>query len=310
MTSRTWIAQAAWWLLLASGINPTLAGSIIPAADTTPPPYLGLRAGALPPPHDPASTPEPGLRVLEVDATGPVAGLVAPQDVLHSINGQLLFNVAQWRALLSTLAPGANLELVLSRQDLTQRVAVVLGARTPGLLVPWPEFEETPAAEAPPPEGDTPAPDATDTMLAPGVERVDALLDLIRNSYENSLPTEGIDPILVQQFMDDVRKHLSSSDLNAPLHPDAYRVRPLPNLTPTGEKNLVTQGGAEANLVISIRDGQKVYTYRDADGNVIEQGALDTREDRELIPLEVWKKLYELERAEPESTPGTDATRR
>lgn len=309
MTSRIWIAQGALWWIIAGGITPALAGSMIPAADTTPPPYLGLRAGARPPPpHSPDALPEPGLLVLEVDAAGPVAGIVAPQDLLYSVNGQLLFNVPQWRALLSTLAPGSELELVLSRQDVTQRVSVVLGARAAGTLTPWPEFEESDEAAGTTGEGDA-TPDAEDPMFAPGAERIDTLLDHIRQSYEDSLPSERIDPVQMEQFMEDVRKHLASADLNAPLHPDAYRVRPLPNLTPTGDKDLVMQGGDEANLVISIRDGEKVYTYRDPDGNVIYQGALETREDREKVPLEVWKKLYELERAEQVSRPGADVTR-
>lgn len=130
----------------------------------------------------------------------------------------------------------------------------------------------------------------------PSAPDIDALLDGIRRAYEHSLPPEVSTPAQIEQFMHDVRLELEAADLVPPLDPDAYRTRRPPVVAPADEGRATVRVDEDSSITLGERDGEQVYTVRDAEGNIVHEGTLESREDRENIPIDVWKELYQLER--------------
>ncbi len=150
------------------------------------------------------------------------------------------------------------------------------------------------------------APESPLAAATTDVDQVALLMATIRGAYLDALPTETFDPHQMDRFLDDVRQRLESAALIPPLDPDAYRERPLPQLPPVieGEEGGSVVLDEESSLTLSRRDGRPVYSYRDSQGNILHEGFLDTREDRQDVPFEVWRKLYEFERENRDAQPG------
>lgn len=139
--------------------------------------------------------------------------------------------------------------------------------------------------------------------------KIDALVDTIRDSYEKSIPRDRLDEAKEEQFLEDVRRHLESSQLSPPpsTNPDDYRQRQHKEILLTGERNAVIMGGDEGSLSLAEHGDETIYTYRDQAGNVIYEGPVESREDREKIPFDVWKLYYEMERDRMESRKQSDS---
>lgn len=142
--------------------------------------------------------------------------------------------------------------------------------------------------------------------IAMTAEQVDILVDRIREAYEDNLPNARLDDHQEQAFLQDVRRHLEAAKLQLPsTNPDDYETREYQDGVPVNNKAPRGLGGDEGSLSLSQLDGETIYTYRDQKGRIIYQGPIDSRDDRQHLPFEVWKKYFELERDAEESTPGS-----
>lgn len=136
---------------------------------------------------------------------------------------------------------------------------------------------------------------------------MEQLVEHIRRTYEQYLSPHALDEATLSTVPADRRRHPAAALTMPPEDPDAYRYRPIADIQPSDDQNTMTRGGAEASLSLSVRDGQRVYTYRDTAGNVIHEGPLETSEDRRNVPIEVWKLLYEMENTKTEPPPHANA---
>lgn len=233
-----------------------------------------------------------GLTVRDVDPSGPAAGQVETGDLLRSVNSQMLFNVPQFDALLATLRPGEPVDLHLYRGGQGRTVSIPLDERFP------------PAADLL-----AGAPDATDATNEEGGraaalasqphrgEPVDVLIDRIRGAFEQTIPEAALNGAQTEQFMEEVRRQIvESTSPPPPEDPNSYRIVKSPaDQPPSGANRSTVRTEEAASLSVELVNGVRTYTYRDEKGN-LQQGSMESSDDRRNMPIEAWKMLYRMER--------------
>ncbi|MCE9615677.1 MAG: PDZ domain-containing protein [Lentisphaerae bacterium] len=291
MSSKTTAVVLVRCVTLAACLSGVRAASILTDDPPNAVASLGVRTQSLAPPASPAADLPPiGVRVATVDPTGPSATALQPNDILQQVNEQLLFTPIQLAALLQSLSPGETAAVVRVRGDATQTVAVTLGRAAPdesaensdaALMSPDPGWDS----------GASTAPGALD-----GVP-ITNLMQHLQVAFEEVRPHDRLNASDDAPYMEALRRQLEDVYLSPPTtNADDYRVRQYAVYTPNDERNPVTQRSADGSLTVTEQEGQRIYTFQNDAGEIMYEGAVQSREDLDKMPASVWKQFYKLER--------------
>jgi hypothetical protein len=218
-----------------------------------------------------------GVVVDYVVPNGPAAAAgLQPSDIIRMLNDQQIINPSQLGKLVRSFAEGTSVDLTLLRKGKEMKVSVKLGKKdVPAGRGPFGFEQEWNFDDLDKMKFDFKAPDMTAVREAVARAKDQAM----RARDEAQRAVRGLRIVTT----DDGLTKSTRIDLG---------------------KATITFSDDQGELKMESVDGRKMLTAKDAQGNVLYQGPIDTAEDRAKLPANVRQRFEKLERQELPEVPA------
>jgi len=237
--------------------------------------------------------PGSGLVVTYVSPDSPAAKAgLQRNDVLADLESQLLVHPAQLRKLIQGRKQGDAIQLTFYRAGQEQAASATLGKTPAGLGL----FDED-------------APWRTELRRLPEMLPPDALRDQIK-ALRNSLGNMKLDQSKVQEdvrhSLEQARKALQDalqSSSNAAWGPAVKAFKEIQRsgsfseggssvtVLSTGKRVKSIVKADESGTIVLVSNPKPHLTAHDKDGKLVFDGEIDTPEQRDKVPTELWEKV-------------------
>jgi hypothetical protein len=252
-----------------------------------------------------ALKPGEGLVVMFVAPDSPAAKAgIQKYDVIEQLGDQMLVDAAQLRKLVQMQKDGDTIKLALYRGGKKQTVSATLAKRTEdfGTFSSEPSIELSEMAPSSSKSGDWPLKNLKTTTMLEDINK-----QLIDKQTVNAE---------VQRNMEEVRRALKeamrqSAQASRPMWPAAPMVPVAPQLPAlpemvdvgNGATLTVTKDGASVKSIVRSDDTgvfvivaspKKHLTAHDPDGKLLFDGEIETPEQQQKVPVDLWQKVKPL----------------